>query len=267
MTDDNDPLAVDPSPTDYPAKMPISMSAKISYCDGIRPRPGKTRYVSMILFFSCMVLTPVLAAAAGSLAFEKTKMEWLVAPGASETKIVFHFQNNGSKAVEIGRVEAPCSCVEATFKESKMRYRSGEKGELLVNLKTGNLFGTVEKVIWIWLKGDSPDRPSHRLSMQMTIPELITIDPKSVTWQSGESAVAKTCDITMHPNSPVNITHTQISDPAFSATLTPVEPGRRYVLTVTPKETKKPSFASITLTTDSKVARQRTVTAYAAVKP
>lgn len=202
----------------------------------------------------------------GSLTFENKTLETTATLGAKEIQINFLFENKTNKAIEIERIEAPCSCLNTRLREEKKIYKAGEKGELSATLTIANLSGIVEKEVRVWQKGDPLDKPSHLLTIKMTIPELITIEPKSLIWKIGEDATAKSCKIIIHQEEPIKITEVTASNPAFQVELVALKEGQEYQLIVTPKETSVHTLGILNIKTDSKIMNYQSISAYATIK-
>lgn len=188
-----------------------------------------------------------------TLQFEENIINVTLEPGIQQSDIIFHFQNKSNKPVEIDRQEAPCSCIKSKFTNDKKVYQPTEKGELVVTISVANLFGTVQKQVVIWLKGDSTDKPSIVLTANITVPELLTIEPRTLNWGIDEAPIAKTYKITTHYKLPIHITDVVTTNNQFKPELKTIREGLEYEVTVTPTATSATSFGIIKITSDCEI--------------
>lgn len=209
----------------------------------------------------------ILTAAPESLHFETKTIAITLEPGTEQTEITYPFENQSANTVEIERHQAPCTCIKSQFRDNKTTYAPGEKGALIVTFNTGNLFGTVEKQVVAWLKGDAADKPSLVLTAKITIPELVLIEPRSLHWGIQEPLTPKTCKITTHHKDPIRIVEVVTTNNQFHPELKTFREGWEYEITVTPSSTAETSFGIIKITSDCSMPRFRRTSLFAMIKP
>lgn len=217
--------------------------------------------------FLCLVLFlfGVVPAGAG-LEFESALIK--VDAGLNDKTVTrdFHFTNRGDKAVSIKQADGGCSCLQAQVAGGKLGYAPGESGTIRVVFEVGSFQGTVDKNISVWLDGDPEDKPSTTLTMSVTIPVIIQVEPKTVKWEVGSPAAPKVIDVMMNYEKPIHITAVATSNGTFSAKLTAVEEGKHYRIEVTPeKGTDSAALSIIRIETDVDVEKQRVQQGFAVI--
>ena len=218
----------------------------------------KILVVSLILAHFCI---------ASELQFDNLTVDITVEPGAKTTEIIFPFSNPSEETVEIEKHQAPCTCISANFKDGQKIYKPGDKGEMVASFNVGNLQGTVKKQIVVWIKDAPKEASPIVLTANITIPEIVTITPRSKIWNTGEKPKPQTYKIAITHGQSVQITEVVTTNNHFEHALKTIQVGKEYELIVTPKNTKETTFGILKITTDSPISRYRRLTAFAAVKP
>lgn len=208
----------------------------------------------------------VLASFGAGLEFSEPAKEFKAAPDQREIIADFTFSNTGDKPSEIKRYEAACSCTSVKVKGGKLHYEPGESGVIRVRLDLGNLVGRTEKAVQLWLDDDPSTKPSVVLRMDVMIPELIKIEPKTVRWELNDEPVAKPIKLTIEGDEPIRITGVKCGNEVFSTELKTIAEGREYEVLITPESTEEQSLAVVQITTDSKVGRFASQRVFAMVR-
>jgi hypothetical protein len=203
---------------------------------------------------------------AAKLSFDKTTIAVTLDPEADRTTIRFPFSNTSDQTIEIADHSASCSCLIASFEGGKTVYAPGDKGTVIAIFERGNMVGTVSKNVMIWKKGDAEDAPSISLTVDITIPEIVSITPRTLKWKTGGAAEPKTYAITISGESPLQITRVTSTNSIFSCELKTVRDGWEYELIVTPEDTGASALGIFNLTTDSRIPRFTRITAFAAIR-
>lgn len=212
-------------------------------------------------FMATASATPV------SLTFEKPTVDATVEPEAASTSIAFPFENKSGETIEIIKHASPCGCISTGFKDDRLVYPPGSKGELTAVFRVGNFHGTVQKKIMVWMKdGPEGNRPPVNLTANITIPELITVTPRTLNWKTGESKAPKSYKIAVGHDKPIHITSLACTNNNFETELKTLRDGMEYELTVTPRDLSEASFGIIKIFTDSKVSRYRLVQVFANIR-
>jgi len=215
--------------------------------------------VMVVLLASCV-------AAFAGLTFEHTLMEFRPAPGDPHVTAVFSFRNDRDKPLRIVKYDAACTCMTVTIDGAKHDYAPGEVGVMRAVFKLAGYYGTVDRVIAVWLEGDTPAAPSARLTVRAHIPQLMKIEPRTITWDLNQEPVPQVVAIEMDPDHTIHVLETQSSSDNFLLELKTIEAGRRYEMVVTPKSTAIPGIAAFRVDTDSEIESVRSQSAFGVIR-
>lgn len=167
----------------------------------------------------------------GSLTWETRQIQLDAKLGDKEAVAVFHFKNTGSAAIVITQIQPTCTCT--TVDLFKWSYAPGESGEIKAVFTFGDRVGPQEKFINVTT--DDPVTPITLLSLQITIPELLSYTPRILRWTKGSPPTEQSVAIAVAESH--RISTVEITDPkpeAFTVRIEPVEPGKKYALFVRP---------------------------------
>jgi len=223
--------------------------------------------VLMKTFIACvtaMVATAAISTA--ELAFEKTLIEFHPKPDTPHVTAEFVFKNSSDQAVRIAKYDAACACMEVKVAGNKLDYAPGEIGVIHAVFKLAGYYGTIDRVVAVWLDGDAPTEPTARLTLRAHIPQLVTLDPKTLSWDLNTLPEPKIISIEMDPEVGIQILGTQSSNDNFTLELKILEAGRNYELTVTPQATDTPGIAIFRIETDCETESQRVQTAFGVIR-
>ncbi|MEZ5414660.1 MAG: DUF1573 domain-containing protein [Opitutaceae bacterium] len=121
--------------------------------------------------------------------------------GVEEVVAVFPFTNNGDAPITISDVKTDCGCTTATL--TKTTYAPGETGEIRTVFAIGNRIGREVKAIHV-TTSDAPDLPVE-LRLEVTIPPLLTLNPRMVSWARNGEDVPQTISLSLAPGSDARI--------------------------------------------------------------
>lgn len=209
-----------------------------------------------------LAATPALA----DLVFENTLLEFKVAADDTSVTADFPFRNDGRKTIHIVKSESGCSCLDVGVAGGKFEYAPGEVGVIRAVFDLRNYSGTIDRLISIW-HGEDKNAPSAtRLTVRAHIPVLVSVEPKTLSWETRSDPAPGVIHIVMDPAEKIHVTDTSSSSENFTIELKTLEAGRRYDLIVTPKTTETPGMAVFRIQTDSKNERFRTQQAFAVIR-
>lgn len=213
-----------------------------------------------------LILLSTLVNATAGLTFEKTLIEFHPKPDVARVTADFPFRNDGEKPVRIAKYDAACSCMEVSVSGGKLDYAPGEVGVIRAVFRLAGYYGTVDRVVALWLEGDPPAAPSARLTVRAHIPQLIVMEPKTIQWDLNQAPTPQAISIKIDPGHKIHILGTQTSSADFLLELKTIKAGRHYELIVTPKSTSAPGIAVFRIDTDSEVESFRSQTAFGVVR-
>lgn len=211
------------------------------------------------------LLFGAIAQAAG-LEFPELRKETEAAADGKSVIVDFPFTNKTDKPVTITKCDTKCACLTVQISGGKFTYAPGESGTVRMTMDLGNLLGTQEKSIDLWLDKASPDKPSLQLDLVVHIPILISLDPKTVYWGIDSKPEPKTIRVTMDGKKPIHITNVIGSKNSFQYELKTVEMAKKYDIIVTPLDTKIPVLSVIRIETDCEISKHKTQQVFAQVR-
>lgn len=204
-------------------------------------------------------------ATAAGLEFSQPIKDVNAAADAATVTESFEFKNLGDKPVTITKADPTCSCLKVEISGGKLTYAPGESGVVRVTFELGNFFGTVDKMVAIWLDADPPDKPSKSVTVRVHIPVLIAIEPKTVKWEVGGQATPQTIQIRMAEGQTIHVTGVKSSSELFATEIKTLEEGKKYDLIITPSAMTGPGLGVIRIETDCTVTKHRAQQAFAVV--
>jgi hypothetical protein len=103
----------------------------------------------------------------------------------------FAFENAGDRPVTIESVRTSCGCTAAELE--KTVYRPGEAGVIAATFSFGSRTG--RQVKHITVRTDAPGSPATTLTMRVTIPRVLAMQPRSLVWRAGNAAGPRRMEI------------------------------------------------------------------------
>jgi len=196
--------------------------------------------------FSCVFASFVQA----QLSFEQPSLEKQVEPGTKEVIVEYPFENKTAEDVSIVSYDAPCSCMKAEVHPvdfGKGPIPPGGKGFIRTTFSIGNFSGKVSKSIGLFYSKKAA--ADQMLDLEVDIPILFEIAPKTLRWVIGESLESKKFKIRVNHDKPIKIEKISSTNAVFSFEMKPITDGWEYEVSVTPKE-GSPGFGILRFETD-----------------
>jgi hypothetical protein len=212
-----------------------------------------------------MMLLLQVVVHAGGLEFKSLVVDQDATMDASIVVTDFEFTNKGDKPVTITKCDPTCTCLTVEISGGKLKYAPGESGIIRTTFDVGNSTGIVEKGVAVFLDKDPLDKPSLNLQVNIHVPVLVALEPKTLSWELGSKPESKTIHIKIADGHSINVVDVK-SKESFSCELKTIEKGSAYDLVVTPKSVDSPDLGVIRIETDSKIAKQKTQQAFAVVR-
>ncbi len=220
---------------------------------------------TLIALTLLLVSFPSVMAERG-LTFDQNNISVKAAVDAKTITVSYTFQNKSKRTITIARYDSACSCLSATVKDSKLVYKPGEKGEIKVTFALGNFSGTVKKTVLLWTTDDPEEAASSILTVEVTIPVLFEVTPRTVFWIQNGAKEPKVVKIKVNNIDPIHIIKHMGTNENFDYRIKTIRDGWEYELVITPKDVSVPCFGMIKLTTDSPIPRYQRQMAFACVK-
>ena len=208
--------------------------------------------------FFLLVLVPLPGLA---LEWKSLTVSVTTVPLQTTQDVVFEFKNTGTRSVTLLDVQTNCDCLAASA--DRQIYAPGTGGVIKARFTIGDRVGLYERVITV-LTDESAD--PVRLLVKFEVPDLVTLTPRSVVWQSGEAASDKTVELTTSAGLEIAFAEAQPTNGDFTSTLETVTAGRHYRLHLKPRSTAQPASAAIRVSGREKSGHAVVVSAYANVQ-
>ena len=212
----------------------------------------------IIFFFSCLLTF------GEGLVFEKSLMKVEAVPDQDFVEVQFPFTVKGEQPSVIKNSEAPCTCLSVKIgEEDRKIWQPGESSYVTGIFEVGTFRGTVKKKIYLTMNSGK----RHSLTVEMTTPKLIQIEPKTLKWKIDEEPKEQSLKIALSPNYPINIKTINNSNPRkFSHELVTIVEGKEYQLKIAPNDTESRALGVIRITTDSPNKRHKNYQAFIVVE-
>lgn len=195
------------------------------------------------------------------LVFEERTIEKTVAAGADSVDVVFKFKNTGDATETITAIRTNCSCTIAELE--KKVYKPDESGEIKVHFDIGERIGFWESEVYLKIEG----REDTWLTVKMTIPEILTMNPRVVTWNVDDELTEKTIELHLNEEIGGSIKSITPTDERLEAKLS-VKSKNNYLLTIKPTSTGERFYGRIKIMVDMGVGKsERLFNAYVTILP
>lgn len=224
------------------------------------------------------------------LSFDKKRVSYHAGVLDEVFTAEFTFRNRGKLPIEIKQVDSNCGCLRA--EADKKIYKKGATGKITAEFKIGSLEGKQTKQVWVQfvemkpivkpkvvrssaplatsvtersLSPADPPAPviipetpiTERLTVEITVPTLIAIEPKITRWTQKSAPESRTVSVTMHHDAPIHLKSATSSMENVAVEWEEVTAGEHYQLTLTPKSTEETQLGLITLMTDCEIGKHQ----------
>jgi hypothetical protein len=196
-----------------------------------------------ILTFALSIL--LAAAARAELKWEQTTLDLHPAIGDKQAVGHFKYENVGKTPVHFKLVRASCGCTAA--RTQKDHVNPGEKGEITATFNIGGRTGMQVKTVTVQTDDPDPKRATTILTLKTDIPQLLTIQPVLVYWQSGEEAKSKTITVKTNQGAAISELNVTSSNPTFATKVQRGSASGEFLITVQPHDTNRAAFGAITI--------------------
>ncbi|AOS46293.1 hypothetical protein Verru16b_03394 [Lacunisphaera limnophila] len=173
----------------------------------------------------------------------------------------FDFKNTSDRPVTITSVDVSCDCTEVT--PSAKVIAPGATGRLHVRFTLGDRLGVYRRSIIV---STDEGTPPVALTVELDVPEVATLTPRSLEWPLHSAATEQTVDITVIPGIELTISHVQATSDAYTHRLETVTAGRAYRLHLTPRSTAEVANAAFRLHATAGTGEELIFSAYANVR-
>jgi hypothetical protein len=196
------------------------------------------------------------------------KLQWttftqtqIAQPTAAEVFAVYAFTNKGEAPVSIVSIKSSCGCTTAALE--KKTYGPGETGEIVASLKIGNRQGVQKNTITV--STDDGEAPVV-LTMETTIPQVLTVQPVFLIWHLGGVADPKSVSIKAGISDPVHILSARSNNENIAVEVETLADGREYRVNLYPLSTDEAIKARVTIETDYPAGAPRSYVIHAHIR-
>jgi len=207
------------------------------------------------------LLLLALAVPAFGLEWKTKELAVKASPLQKTAEAIFDFTNSSSKTVTIIGIDTSCDCTEAT--PSAQTIAAGATGRINAKFTLGDRQGVFERLIMVTT--DEAKEPVT-LRVQLDVPEIATLTPRSVEWKLNGPAWEKAVDIVVTQGLELTITKVLPTSGLFNHRLEIVEPGHRYRLLLSPQSTKEATNAAFRVYARTNEGGEVVVSAYGNVR-
>lgn len=182
------------------------------------------------------------------LAFDFTERRATADPDARSLTLAFPFHNPGPDVVAITAVRTTCGCTTAAL--AKHVFGPGESGVIELTLRYADLTGRQRRAAYV--DTSLPGADPIALMLDVTIPEHMTVIPRTLDWKHGAGPDTQRIVIAIAPGDTMRPTGVRC-EPAglFTAELRPVpDDPLLYEVAVTPLTNARPLQAILTVETN-----------------
>jgi len=196
-----------------------------------------------------------------ALDWKTQQLSVIAAPLKRTAETSFEFTNSGNQPVTIIGVDTSCDCLEAT--PSARIFAPGASGRISARFTVGDRHGVYERTITVTT--DEAGEPV-RLSVQLDVPELASLTPRSIDWKLNGTAEEQVIEIRIADGLELDLSNVQSTSAVFTCRLERVEPGRHYRLHLLPKSTREVANAAFRLYAKAKTGQDVVLSAYGNVR-
>lgn len=173
----------------------------------------------------------------------------------------FEFTNTGAKTVTILGIDTSCDCTEAT--PSAQSFAPCASGRILVRFTLGDRQGVYERTITVTT--DEAKEPIS-LHVQLDVPELASLTPRSVEWKLNGPAESQVIDIRVTEGLELTLSSVQPTSDFFTSQLETIVAGRHYRLHLAPKHTREVANAAFRIYAKAVTGQDIVLSAYGNVR-
>lgn len=217
--------------------------------------------IAILHILLALALAGVLHAAGVVFAVERVVVK--TTPDQNVIEANFTFTNNGKGAAKILSVQSGCHCLEARAPEGEIAPGAG--GVVVGVFKVGVFQGLVEKQMHAHVLDDAGTREVI-LTVAVQVPEVIRVEPGTLTWTVGQNPVEQSLLITAIWPEKIQIKQLECSQKSFGFRIETIEDGKQYKVHVKPNDTKEQTLALLQILTDSRFEKFRKPMAFLSIR-
>lgn len=191
------------------------------------------------------------------LSWEEEKLELRPEIGQRVVRASYAFTNTGAAAVAVVAVKPSCGCVATSLE--KFDYAPGESGKIDVTFDAEMDRGVplAERTIEV-TTSDAPESPTV-LQLKVHVREAVRVTPGELVWRQGRRPKPKAVVVEAGSGVAAIRLAPVGENENFQVEVKPEVEGHRYRLTITPRNTKTPSSATLAYNVESPSLSRRSI--------
>src|SRR5438034_4399227 len=221
--------------------------------------------MNFLRLIGIVALTALAQGARAELKWEQTSVDLQPALGDKQAVANFKYENVGKTPVHFTSVHASCGCTAA--QTQKEQVAPGEKGEVTATFNIGGRTGTQVKTVTVQTDDPDPSRATTVLTLKAVSTPLLESQPALVFWQNGEEPKPKIITAKANKDAAIKKLEVTSSVPDFTAKVDAGSAPNEFRISVQPRDTNHPAYATLSIKPDSPVNTANMYAAAARVMP
>ena len=228
-------------------------------CRSLQPRFRDPSIMKPAL--AALLLSVIATPGALALEWQTQHQSVKAAPLQRTAETSFAFTNTSDRPVTITSVDTSCDCTEA--KPSAKTFAPGASGTIAAHFSLSGAAGILQRTIIV---GTDEGQPATALTVELDVPEIAQLTPRSVEWKLGNAATEATIEIEVVNGVELTISDVKPTSDAFTHRLEVVAAGRHFRLHLAPRDASKPANAAFRLYAKAATGEDLVFSAYANVR-
>jgi hypothetical protein len=214
-----------------------------------------------------LIISAVDGHAAQCISVNHASYDFGTIPQGQKVEHVFIVKNNGDVPLSIKSIRPSCGCTAA--QASSRVIQPGKTSEIKATFNSANFFGVIHKTIAV--ESDDPKVPVSTLSLNGSVIEEITINPRQINLGVLKSGSAKEIALSVGNNSKQIVRVLSVKSPMPQINVKPlnsvIKPGETAIINVSASPHKSDRMLSgyISIMTDNPTKTEIIVPVYASV--
>jgi hypothetical protein len=196
-----------------------------------------------------------------ALEWQAHKLILKTVPLQKTAETSFAFTNSSDRTVKIIGIDTSCDCTVATA--SDQTFAPGASGRITARFTLGDRQGTYERFITVTT--DEAKDPVN-LTVQLDVPELAILTPRSVEWKLNSPATELAVEIHVADGLELDVDKVLPTSGLFACRMETITPGRHFRLYLTPNNTRETSNAAFRIYAKAKTGENVVFSAYGNVR-
>jgi hypothetical protein len=220
-----------------------------------------------LTFLILLIVSAVDGHAAQYITVSNASYDFGTIPQGQKVEHIFIVKNIGDVPLSIKGIRPSCGCTAA--QASSRVIQPGKTSEIKVTFNSANFFGSIHKTIAV--ESDDPKAPVSTLSLNGSVIEEITINPRQINLGVLKSGSVKEIALSVGNNGKQIVRVLSVKSPMSQINVKPhvsvIKPGETAIINVSASPHKSDHMLSgyISIMTDNPTKTEIIVPVYASV--